>query len=213
MEPALAQDYLSDERKTKFEILFGHSLSVNNFVRVFSAIDNMYCHFLALLYFKEVYDGELINVLNPAIGMLGFPEHGLIESIKKYNGIIKDQAIELKISKVIINSPGSAIIEGASGVLRRLIDIIHQGDLEREKSKALIEKIIAESRYLNAQALEKEIESLNACVEMLKSAGFKDDVIQSILAKHPNLSSLIGEPFVELQELKESNVLIDINEV
>jgi len=48
---------------------------------------------------------------------------------------------------------------------------------------------------------------------MLKSAGFKDDVIQSILAKHPNLSSLIGEPFVELQELKESNVLIDINEV
>ena len=66
---------------------------------------------------------------------------------------------------------------------------------------------------MNAQALEKEIESLNACVEMLKSAGFKDDVIQSILAKHPNLSSLIGEPFVELQELKESNVLIDINEV
>jgi hypothetical protein len=171
----------------------------------------MYCNLLALHYFRNIYGGELVNVLNPSIGMLGFPDHGLIESIKNYNKSIEGQAIELKIFKVNINSPGSAIIEGVSGVLKRIIDIIHQGDLEREKVKASIDKIRAETRYCNSQALEKEIESLEACVKMLKTAGFKEDAIQSIIAKHPNLSTLIGGPFIEFQELKELNAVINIS--
>jgi hypothetical protein len=148
-----------------------------------------------------VGDGSGESFLFPSVTISGL--------LDRYAASMELTGTGLQIHRVSIASPGVFSIDGGAA-LGRIVDILHKGDLEREERAAIIDRIGAETRLLEAQAAEIQIANTAATIQVLKDIGYSQAEIRDMIMGDPNLTGALGQPLVQLTGMKQSGMITEV---
>jgi hypothetical protein len=183
-------------------------VTTGDLAALFGCLSEIHVNCVALMAYRghsEHYTAWLSDVYPSLLPYLGSPT-AVIRATKK--GLVARRDLP-QVRFARISSPGFLSIDGG-GALEKVVDILHKGDLDREQTQALTERIQAETDLIRAQAAEKTMATIAAAVDMLKSIGFQPEEIRQMLARDPGLGHTLGNPILALRQMLDAGPVTQV---